>query len=52
MLVNNQKFSRYNESFGKMDKFYYNERDQCNNITALGLATGTSLNLSGRQSIE
>jgi len=46
IFVNNQKYSRRNKSFGKLYKFYWNESDQCKNMTGLSSANGPSLNQS------
>jgi len=45
-------YSRRNESFGKIYKFWSYESEQHKNVTALGFATGPCLNLSERQPIS
>ena len=41
-------YSRPNEAFGKIHKFCSCASEQCKNVTALGFATGPSLDLSER----
>jgi hypothetical protein len=45
-------YSRSNAGFGKTHKFYSCVSEQCNNITALGFATGLSVNLAKRVPIS
>jgi hypothetical protein len=51
-LVDKQIYSRRNEAFGKTQKFYSFVSEQCKNVTALGFATGPSLNLAERHPIS
>jgi len=52
ILVDNQKYSGQNASFGKMYKFKYNESDQCKIITGLGSGKGLCLDQAARQAIS
>jgi len=45
-------YSRRIEAFSKTHQFYSCVSEQCNNITALGFATGPSLNLAERLPIS
>jgi hypothetical protein len=45
-------YSRRNEGFGKKHKFYSCVMEQWKNVTALGFATGPSLNLAERLPIS
>jgi hypothetical protein len=44
--VDKQMYSRRNDAFGKIHKFYSCVSEQWKNVTALGYATGPSLNLA------
>jgi len=44
--------SRNNEAFGTIHEFWSCESEQCKNVTALGFATGPSLNLTERLPIS
>jgi len=50
--VDKQMYSRGNEAFGKTNKFYSCVSKQCGNDTALGFASGPSLNLAERHPIS
>jgi len=44
-------YSRCNEAFDKIHKLWLCESEQCQIVTALGFATGPTLNRSERQSL-
>ena len=50
--VDKRMYSMRNEAIDKIDKFWMCESEQCKNVTALGFATGRSLNWSERLPIE
>ena len=48
ILVDKHMYSRRNEAFGKIHRFWLCESEHCENVTALGFPTGPCLNRSKR----